>query len=75
MVDIKLLHNDDEVLGIDDSLKMRGSLLVDDKERGMWTEHTDGSWTAMLDGASLHAASKTALELAITAVLSQTRRV
>jgi hypothetical protein len=62
MAKVTLLHNDDETLDpADASLRARGSLKVDDRERGSWEAHRDGHWTAQLDGASLQAASKDAL--------------
>lgn len=62
MPDVTLLHNDDEVLDPTDStLRTRGSVEVDGKEKGSWEEHLDGTWTALLDGESFTASSKEAL--------------
>ncbi|MDN7799440.1 MULTISPECIES: hypothetical protein [Burkholderiaceae] len=62
MADVTLLHNDDEVLDPTDStLRTRGSVEVDGKEKGSWEEHLNGTWTALIDGESFSAASKDAL--------------
>jgi hypothetical protein len=62
MADVTLLHNDDEVLDPSDStLRTRGSVEVDGKEKGSWEEHVNGTWTALLDGESFSASSKDAL--------------
>lgn len=62
MANITLLHNDDEVLDPTDStLRTRGSVEVDGKEKGSWEEHLDGTWTALLDGERFSASSREAL--------------
>ncbi|MHB9842069.1 hypothetical protein Q8F57_045675 [Paraburkholderia terrae] len=62
MVTVNLLHNDDEVLDpSDSSLRTRGTVQVNGHGRGGWEEHLDGTWTALIDGASLQAQSRQAL--------------
>ncbi|MFT4063641.1 hypothetical protein [Paraburkholderia sp.] len=71
MAGVTLLHNDDEVLDPTDStLRTRGSVEVDGKEKGSWAEHLDGTWTALLDGESFSASSKDALVAQIGTYLS-----
>ncbi|WP_244197797.1 hypothetical protein [Caballeronia ptereochthonis] len=47
MHEVKLEHNDDEVLEpADPQLVMRGSLFIDGRDAGCWEARRDGTWTA-----------------------------